>query len=404
MKDNKLIVSRIAPPSRRKLASVKSTTSKHPRHSTAKNPTRNARRSRHALPTRHARLERASINESSRSKSQSKRQLSSVAESSTSKLSSSKSPAPVKASGMKSKPAPAKTRLVPDKYKPYMQRAFVSSLNSFIYKKPDFDSGQLYSLPIGKKILISRKIFRPDHNFGSFYKIFLFGDQKIVGYISEAEVIPEFLKASDQNYQLNPRYKKAKVYKDKNKVLNLEEIENITKVRKRQRNFLAFHKKLKKQVGLSITGMDLNYPYLYNKQQYFYFQRQALIGLDLSVQDLSSLYYLSAHVKSSIDFQKLYLEWFVGYRLLQDSLFSVWILGGATMDWDNPYNRQSLSQGPIIESRSNRPAFDVGPSGALMLSIPLTKKIHIHISPQIFYPMYQKYYNFNMSATLKYHF
>ena len=74
------------------------------------------------------------------------------------------------------------------------------------------------------------------------------------------------------------------------------------------------------------------------------------------------------------------------------------------MDWDNPYNRQSLSQGPIIESRSNRPAFDVGPSGALMLSIPLTKKIHIHISPQIFYPMYQKYYNFNMSATLKYHF
>ena len=123
MKDNKLIVSRIAPPSRRKLASVKSTTSKH--------PTRNARRSRHALPTRHARLERASINESSRSKSQSKRQLSSVAESSTSKLSSSKSPAPVKASGMKSKPAPAKTRLVPDKYKPYMQRAFVSSLKQF---------------------------------------------------------------------------------------------------------------------------------------------------------------------------------------------------------------------------------------------------------------------------------
>ena len=317
----------------------------------------------------------------SQSKMRTRRRLASV------KPASKKSPV----TKAKSASASGKKNLVPDKYKPYMQRAFISSLNSFIYKEDDFDSKKLYSLPVGKKILISRKIFRPHHNFGSFYKIFLFGNQKIIGYISEAEVIPEYVRSNNKTYQLNPLYKKAKIYKDKNKVLNLEEIENITNSQKKRKSRLAFYKSLKKQIGLSSTWVDLNNPYIDSQKNSFNFQTQSLIGLDFGLQDIYPLHWLSAHVKSSLDFQKFYFELSAGHRLLNQPLFSVFVLGGAGMYWG------VLSVDPPI-------SFDFGPSGALLANIPLNKNIHFNVSSQFFYLYYRGSSSFNVSAGLRYHF
>ena len=106
---------------------------------------------------------------------------------------------------------PSSQALVPEKYKNRLQLAFISSLNSFVYERPDFDSQQLLSLQPGQRVLVSKKIFRPEHKFGSFHKIFLAQPQKIVGYVSEAEVIAEFLKNKKGKGQSpNPIFKKAR--------------------------------------------------------------------------------------------------------------------------------------------------------------------------------------------------
>ena len=128
----------------------------------------------------------------------------------------------------------------------------MTSLNSFIYEKPNFDSKQLYALEVGEKILISKKIFRPPHKFGSFYKIFLFQPQKIIGYISEAEATTEFLN-EDGKYISNPKYKLAEQQMKEDKVLNISLFEK--KIRKITQKKAAVRKKRKYYIGLS-TGFS----------------------------------------------------------------------------------------------------------------------------------------------------
>ena len=290
-----------------------------------------------------------------------------------------KKPAPTK---IKPSPPTIKKNLVPDKYKPYMQRAFVSSLNSFIYKAPDFDSLKLYSLPVGKKILISRKIFRPHHNFGSFYKIFLFGDQKIIGYISEAEVIPEFVK-KDNNYSFNPNYSKAKKYKEKNKVLNLEEIESPAKNTQK----IQIKKPFEGEIGLSTSFIK--------DSIYFDPKKQTLIGLHFSLHDLYFSPRLDAHLKSSIDLKSFYLELSAGYPILSNqSLVSLFALAGVDMYWENI---STNSQPYYI-------FFDFGPSGALLAAIPINKQILFNLSGKAFYKIRKKSPAIKGSIGLQYRF
>ena len=86
----------------------------------------------------------------------------------------------------------------------YLQKAYVLQMNSQIYDQPHFDAQPIYIVPAGGKILISRKIFIPPSKFGTFYKVFIHKDKKVVGYISEIDVVSQFEKG-DQN-KINPRY------------------------------------------------------------------------------------------------------------------------------------------------------------------------------------------------------
>lgn len=86
----------------------------------------------------------------------------------------------------------------------YLQRAYVLQMNSKIYDQPHFDALHIYTVPAGGKVLISRKIFTPPSKFGTFYKIFIHKDKKVVGYISEIEIVPQFER--DGQNKINPRY------------------------------------------------------------------------------------------------------------------------------------------------------------------------------------------------------
>lgn len=269
-----------------------------------------------------------------------------------------------------------KKTLVPEKYKAYMQRAYISSLNSFIYSQPDFDAKQIYPLEIGKHILISRKIFRPAHNFGSFYKIFLFGKEKVIGYVSEAEVIPEFIKKGGA-YLPNPNYKKAKRYKSANKVLNLQDIPVVARNEKEKRRAI-------KKLGSGHRYMGLTSSWVLPFNQLLVYPKQPLeniyIGIKLSGYGAFVSYLnMDVNVASSLNWRAFYADLLFNHKIVQSKNFSVFFMGGLM-------SRLKLDSNFVLYPDS----IDYGLAGALSGFIPLKKNMILRLEVKSFYEIVNK--------------
>lgn len=285
----------------------------------------------------------------------------------------------------KNTPAETKKTLVPEKYKPYMQRAYVSSLNSFVYKASDFDSIKLYPLPIGKQILISKKIFRPPHNFGTFYKVFLFKETKLVGYISEAEVIPEF-KRTGKNFKPNSSYKLARSYILNNKILNLDSIEEIKSSAKKRRadkrkKPIAYKQKY---AGLSI-GYMRPWPFITTDNH------RGFIGLKLSGYKLSASYLnMDINLSSSFNWREFYVDILTAYPILKFPHYRLFIMGGLM-------GALSLNQNYRMDISS----VDYGLAGALSLLAPLNENLAFKLDTKMTYHVRSQLINpLNFSASL----
>ena len=278
-----------------------------------------------------------------------------------------------------------KKSLVPEKYKPYMQRAYVSSLNSFVYQKPDFDSTKLYPLSIGKKILISKKIFRPPHNFGTFYKVFLFKEKKVVGYISEAEVISEF-KKKDGDFIPNPSYKTAKKYKAENKILDLDSIEEIKKesATSQTTNRKSQTSNRKKYIGLTTGFLTANTHFAFPREDLF-------IGLALSGYNLLISYLnMDINFTSSFDWKRFYLDILTAYPLLKSSNYYMFVMGGLM-------GRLHLDKAYVMSPES----IDYGVAGALSLLIPFNQNIAFKFSAKTVYEIRNRSIPFGFSGSLQ---
>ena len=288
----------------------------------------------------------------------------------------------IKDSAHPTKDKTTKKSLVPKRYKPFMQRAYVLASNSFVYQKPDFDSLKLYPLPIGKKVLISKKIFRPTHNFGSFYKVFLFSDKKIVGYISEAEVAPEFLKQKE-GYINNPAYKAAKEQKKQNKVLDIDLIEQA---KPKSQNSKPKQKKLKNEkkryVGLSAgfftSGFDPPS------------KETAHIGLKLSGYNLLISYLnMDLNLSSTLDGRLFYLDILTAYPLIKSPPYHFFLSGGlmGNLKLDETY-------------RMTRDSMDFGLAGAVSLIIPINKKLSFRTEMKTGYYL-KGHFSWGLSSSLQ---
>ncbi len=91
----------------------------------------------------------------------------------------------------------------------YMQKAYTLQKDAFVYARPNFDSLRITSIPAGTKVTISRKLYRPKTNFGTFYRIYLSRPKKIRAYISEIDVVPHYVRKG-LGYQINPEFKQVK--------------------------------------------------------------------------------------------------------------------------------------------------------------------------------------------------
>lgn len=260
----------------------------------------------------------------------------------------------------------AKKTLVPEKYKSHLQRAFVVTLNSFIYEKPDFDAPQLYPLATGEKILISKKIFRPPHNFGSFYKVFLIRPKKIVGYISEAEVVPEFLKQADK-YEVNPAYKLAQKQMKEDKVLDVNLIDKAKKQRQPSQKPSSKNNR-KRYAGLSL-GVSGYAPT----------QKDILVGLKLSGYNLliSSVNMDFNFTFTPYDFKFFHFDILTAYPLFKANPYYFFIMGGLKFD----INRR------VQDIRKQN---DPGISGALSLLIPINQKLLFRVDGKAEYGLSTK--------------
>ena len=246
------------------------------------------------------------------------------------------------------------------KRKRLLQNGYVIALKTLVYDKPDFDAKQIHALPSGTKTLMSKKIVRPKHRFGSFYKIFITEPKKIVGYISEVEVIPQFVKYG-KRYFPNPRYKMAAKQIDKEGAVDLQ-------------NLLKKEKPYIDEDSRSLPPSEQSAKYRYAGfsagLSNFSFSRSLLredfhLGLKFSGYNLLiSSWNMDYNLSFSL-FNPYYWhgDIMTGYAFFRGMKYHIYLLAGLQLNVD-------------INSRSSR-IYKVAPGmiGALSVFAPFTKRL-----------------------------
>ena len=205
----------------------------------------------------------------------------------------------------------------------YLQRAYVLQMNSKIYDQPHFDAPRIYTVPAGGKVLISRKIFIPPSKFGTFYKIFIHKDKKVVGYISEIEVVPQFER--DSKNKINPRYAILRTQLNSGRKMKAEEPEDRPKwpgVSGIKEQPVA-KKKGNRFVGLSLIAE-------WDKERSI---RGFLAGLKFSGYGvLSSSLNMDINIMSDHGLKRFYFDLQGIYRLIRGRGSSLYVGGGLEMN------------------------------------------------------------------------
>lgn len=247
----------------------------------------------------------------------------------------------------------------------YLQKAYVLQKDAIVYARPDFDSSQIIAIPAGTKITISKKIHRPNHRFGTFYRIYISKPKKLRAYISEIDVVPRYVK-SGSHFKLNPEFdqvkKKLKYVKDFQ--LNRDH-EGLIDIGDKPLSEIKF-------IGLTVSYSWMAYQ---DKEKAIptWFFGLKLSGADLPINgiitDTSLMLSLSPPV---IDKKQLKN----GYIVLGDFLFKLPVL-------DAPYFLFHLGLGALVKLQGalapeKTSSFEVG--AGVVSSASLTLKIHDRLS------------------------
>ena len=211
-----------------------------------------------------------------------------------------------------------------NKNKKRLQKGYIFQESSFIYSKPNFDSKKVQYLPQGTYVVMSKKIYAPPSKFGTFYKVFFNKNKKEVGFVSEAEVEPQFQK----NGSLNLRYKVIENPAEKLKLKALSN-QNSKKTEKK----VESESKGRFFVGLTYGLKDL--------QKISSIQSQALeysfVGLNLDIDSFLNPYlYVSLNIMADISsFQKKHLSVIGFYKLFNAVTYWGYLGVGADVNMRN---------------------------------------------------------------------
>ena len=159
-----------------------------------------------------------------------------------------------------------------------LQKAFIVQKMAIVYARPDFDSLQIAKIPYGKTVTISKKIFKAQRGFGTFYQIFLSNPRKIKAYISEVDVVGSQQKDNEGKWSKNPTFLKTKE--------TIEKLENPHAINEFKNDQLPLLSKTR-AFGLSTTHFWKGYNRLSKRVNTWFFNLQ-LGGQDLPIKNVGT--------------------------------------------------------------------------------------------------------------------
>ncbi len=245
----------------------------------------------------------------------------------------------------------------------YLQKAYVLQKDAIVYARPDFDSTQITSIPAGTRITVSKKIHRPNHRFGTFYRIYINKPKKLRAYISEIDVVPRYIK-SGSHFKLNPEFKqvKKKLKYVKDFQLNRDS-EDLMEIGDKPLSKVKF-------IGLTVSYAWMAYQSEKTSiESWFFGLKLSGAGLPITgiITDTSLMFSLSPPV-----IEKKLKK---GYILLGDFLFKLPLL-------DAPYFLFHLGIGALVKIHGSlapeKSHFQVG--AGVISSASFTLKIHDRLS------------------------
>ena len=234
----------------------------------------------------------------------------------------------------------SKKKNILEKYKAYLQNAYVVSPVSFVYKDPDFDSEQLHHLKAGENIIVSKKVFTPSHRFGTFYKVFIKKPKKVVGYVSEIETVPEFVIYNNKPVKNVCYTKVKKQIKKTGSFIPSSLAEGEFSCRGGSKAISSYQDKKNRFVTTGPRYFGVSGSWLFD---IFTGQQQPFVGLKLSGKrllipfldtDINALFGFSESFNSwwSGDF-KMYADLLFGYPLIGSDKFTMYALTGVGMEY-----------------------------------------------------------------------
>ena len=260
----------------------------------------------------------------------------------------------------------------------YLQKAYVIQRDAIIYGRPDFDSTQITRIPAGALVTVSKKIYRPETRFGTFYRIYIKKPKKMRAYISEIDVVPRYLK-SGSKWKINPNFSqvKKKLTHVKDFQLNRSDPESFLEMGDRPLSDMKF-------VGSFISYNWMKYAE-YESSVPSWFWGMKMRGRGLPAKNLITDFNLAVSVDSPVIGGQL-LE--AGYLILGEALFR-WALMRA------PFFELSIGGGAMVKWKSaRRPAKPLPPElgAGGVLSADFIFKVHQRL---FFFTEGKGYYDFS---------
>ena len=134
----------------------------------------------------------------------------------------------------------------------HLQKAYVIQRDAIIYARPDFDALKITNIPAGSLVTVSKRLYRPKTNFGTFYRIYINKPKKMRAYVSEIDVVPRYIKKGI-SYKPNPEFPlvKKKLHRVRQFSANSEAEDRVSMSDK--------HIAQSRWVGMTVNHIWMNY-------------------------------------------------------------------------------------------------------------------------------------------------
>lgn len=262
----------------------------------------------------------------------------------------------------------------------HLQKAYTLQRDAIIYARADFDSLRITTIPAGTLVTVSKRVYRPKTNFGTFYRIYVNRPKKLKAYISEIDVVPRYIRQGS-SYQLNPEFNIVK--------------RKLKRIRQFEANSDGIETKIDlndKQIAQSRwIGMTINHLWVYYADRSMsirsWFFNVKFTGPNLPVPGLLTDVNIGLSLAEPVINNKVVKK---GYIIMGDFLLRTVLLEG-------PRFLLTLGGGLMVKAKSTRPPvreslFQMGAAvtASTHLMIRLRERLSLSLEGKYYYNFHEQ--------------